>query len=163
MLMLRSIVTAALCLFLTCLIASPQAVAFGIDKPLDDPAQEERALTLNKALRCLVCQNQSISDSDAPLAKDLRILVRERVAAGDDDAEVLDFITARYGDWVLLRPPVKPNTWLLWLAPILLLAIALIGFRLWYRRPAASATPAPLNADEQARVAALLEEQDSKS
>ena len=91
---------------------------------LSDPALETRARAISAELRCLVCQNQSIDDSDADLAKDLRHLVRERLVAGDSDAQVLAFITQRYGDFVLLRPPVKPATWLLWFGP---LAVLLVG------------------------------------
>ena len=89
------------------------AGAVAVDKPLDDPALEARAREIHKELRCLVCQNQSIEDSNADLARDLRQLVRERLAAGDSDEEVLSFVVARYGDWVLLTPPVQGNTMLL--------------------------------------------------
>jgi cytochrome c-type biogenesis protein CcmH len=130
------------------------------DERLADPALEARARTLSQELRCLVCQNQSIDDSNADLAHDLRVLVRERLAAGDSDAQVLAYLTSRYGDYVLLRPPVKPTTWLLWFGPPLLLIVGglaiLLGWR--RRRAAALARPAPLDADEQARLARLLNE-----
>ncbi|MGE0725254.1 MAG: cytochrome c-type biogenesis protein [Alphaproteobacteria bacterium] len=126
---------------------------------LADPAQEARARALSQELRCLVCQNQSIDDSNAPLARDLRRLVRERIAAGDDDRAVMRYLVDRYGDFVLLRPPVKPSTWALWLAPpaVLLIggAIAFVAFR---RRRASVAAPAPLTAAEKDRLAALLDE-----
>ena len=97
---------AALLLVVGLGLAPLAAIAgFGVDRPLADPALERRALELNKELRCLVCQNQSIADSNAPLARDLRDVVRERVAAGDSDRQVLDYLVARYGDWVLLAPP----------------------------------------------------------
>ena len=103
------------------------AIAVGVDEVrLLDPAEEARAQNVMKQLRCLVCQNQSIVDSDATLAKDLRIIVRERITAGDTDEEVLVFMTDRYGDWVLLKPPFDGTTILLWLSPLLLLIIGFI-------------------------------------
>jgi cytochrome c-type biogenesis protein CcmH len=92
------------------------------DEMLSDASLEHRAREISGGLRCLVCQNQSIDDSDAPLAKDLRLLVRERLTAGDNDAAVVDFVVSRYGEYVLLKPPFKPSTLLLWLSPLLLLA-----------------------------------------
>ena len=106
------------------LLAGPALAATSPGEMLPDPALEARARTLGKELRCLVCQNQSIDDSDADLAHDLRHLVRDRLVAGDSDAQVLAFITQRYGDFVLLKPPVKPATWLLWFGP---LAVLLVG------------------------------------
>lgn len=102
---------------------APHAWAVQPDEILTDAALEKRARGLSTGLRCLVCQNQSIDDSDAPLAKDLRVLVRERLVAGDSDAQVIDYVVARYGDFVLLKPPMNMHTMLLWLAPLL----ALIG------------------------------------
>ena len=110
---------------------------------LADPALEARARHLSQDLRCLVCQNQSIDDSNAELARDLRLLVRERLAAGDSDAAVLAFVESRYGEFVLLRPPFRPHTLLLWLTPLLLLG--------------AAAQPAPLSPAEQQRLEALLD------
>ena len=109
---------AALVLFL---LASSAAVAAPPNEALSDPAQEARAQSLFGEFRCLVCQNQSIAESRADLARDLRMLVRERIVAGDSDAAIRDYLTARYGDFVLLKPPVKPSTWLLWFGPLLLL------------------------------------------
>jgi cytochrome c-type biogenesis protein CcmH len=124
---------------------------------LPDPALEMRARTLGKELRCLVCQNQSIDDSDADLAKDLRHLVRERLIAGDSDQEVLAFVTQRYGDFVLLKPPVKPATWLLWFGPPVVLVIGggllLVYFR--GRRRDAEAAP-ELEPAERERLSRLL-------
>jgi cytochrome c-type biogenesis protein CcmH len=136
------------------------ALAVLPDERLADPALEARARTLGQELRCLVCQNQSIDDSNADLAHDLRVLVRERLVAGDSDAQVLAYLTSRYGDYVLLRPPVKPTTWLLWFGPPLLLIVGgLVILMNWRRRRTeALAQPAPLDADEQARLARLLEE-----
>jgi cytochrome c-type biogenesis protein CcmH len=124
---------------------------------LPDPAQEARAREISKELRCMVCQNQSIDDSDAGLAKDLRILVRERIKAGDSDQQVLDFLTSRYGDFVLLRPPFDLATALLWLSPAAILLAGGIGIAMAARRRrAAPAKPAGLSADEEKRVADLM-------
>jgi cytochrome c-type biogenesis protein CcmH/NrfF len=128
---------------------------------LADPALEARARDLSKGLRCLVCQNQSIDDSDADLARDLRIILRERLTAGDSDAQVIAFLTARYGDFVLLRPPVKPETYALWFGPVAVLLLAVAGVAMWLRRRgAAPAEPAPLTQDEQTRLAALARDDD---
>jgi cytochrome c-type biogenesis protein CcmH len=126
---------------------------------LADPALEQRARGLSQELRCLVCQNQSIDDSEAPLARDLRRLVRERLTKGDDDAAVLRFVTERYGSFVRLRPPFEPATWALWLGPfaVLLGGGAVVLWRLRSQRPAAAE---PLSEDEQRRLAALLREGD---
>ena len=122
---------------------------------LKDPALEARARKISQELRCVVCQNQSIDDSNAPLAHDLRVLVRERIAAGDSDSQVLAFVEARYGEFVLLRPRFKPQTMLLWLTPLLLLAGAGVFLLRARRRLPAAAAPA-LSADEQRRLEALL-------
>lgn len=128
------------------------AAAYEPGEALDDPALEARARAISRELRCLVCQNESIDDSAAPLARDLRRLVRERLLAGDTDQEVLDHIAARYGDFVLLRPPVRPGTWLLWFGPF---AAALIGFAIvaWRvrRKPALGVNP-ELTAEEERRL-----------
>jgi cytochrome c-type biogenesis protein CcmH len=141
------------------LLAMP-AIAVLPDERLADPALEARARALSQELRCLVCQNQSIDDSNADLAHDLRVLVRERLGAGDSDAQVLAYLTSRYGDYVLLRPPVKPTTWLLWFGPPLLLVAGGLAILLaWRRRRADTPTRSvPLSADEQARLARLLKE-----
>src|SRR5207249_11922976 len=101
----------------TRLTAPHQALAVQPDEIMQDPALEGRARALSKELRCMVCQNQSIDDSDAPLARDLRILVRERLKEGDSDRQVIDFLVARYGEFVLLKPRLNAHTLLLWLAP----------------------------------------------
>ena len=143
-----------LLLVLGLLLAGGSAFAVEPGERLPDPALEERARALSRELRCLVCQNQSIDDSSAPLAADLRRLVRERLAAGDGDRAVKDYLVARYGDFVLLRPPVKPATWILWLAPPFLLvggaAIAFLALR--RRRP----VEAVLSPEDRARAAALI-------
>jgi cytochrome c-type biogenesis protein CcmH len=147
-------------LFVLLALASP-ALAVQPDEILGDPALEGRARVLSKELRCMVCQNQSIDDSDAPLARDLRLLVRERLMAGDSDRQVLDFLTARYGDFVLLKPPFGWRTALLWFGPLALLGtgIVAIGMAARRRRNAAGGeaeSPAQLTAAEQARVADLM-------
>src|SRR5690242_18979563 len=116
------------------LLAWPAAHAVQPDEIMSDPAKEARARELSRELRCMVCQNQSIDDSDAPLAKDLRILVRERLTAGDSDQQVIDFLVARYGEFVLLKPRFSLHTLLLWLAPFGVLIIAGAGFLAAWRR-----------------------------
>lgn len=136
-------------------------IAVQPDEVLDDPALESRARAISTELRCVVCQNQSIDDSDAELARDLRLLVRERLVAGDTDEEVVDYIVARYGDFVLLRPPWQPNTYALWLAPpIMAFAIATLAvmfFRAYQRRRAAGTALDPLSPDDRAELDALVE------
>jgi cytochrome c-type biogenesis protein CcmH len=124
---------------------------------LADPTLEARARDISRGLRCVVCQNESIDESDADLAHDLRVLVRERLVAGDSDKQVVQFIVDRYGDFVLLRPPVKPETYLLWASPAILLLFAGAIIALYLRRHrGSSAVSQPLSAEEQARVDALL-------
>jgi len=131
------------------------------DEVMTDPAQEARARNLSRELRCMVCQNQSIDDSEASLARDLRLLVRERIRAGDSDGQVIDYLVARYGDFVLLKPPFKPETLLLWLLPPLALLGG--GIAVWAqarrRKAAASTGPeagATLTAEEESRLASLV-------
>ncbi len=138
-------------------LVGPALAATSPDEMLQDPGLETRARALGKELRCLVCPNQSIDDSDAELAKDLRRVVRERLVVGDSNEEVLAFVTARYGDFVLLKPPVRPVTWLLWFGP---LAVLLIGGGLVVaffrgRRPEAG-TEAELDPGERERLRRLL-------
>jgi len=117
-------------IFIVALLFSGAAHAVNPDEMLKDPAQEARARAIGQELRCLVCQNQSIDDSDATLARDLRVIVRERITAGDSDQQVLDFVTARYGNYVLLKPPFQSNTYLLWFLPFTLMALGLgLAFR----------------------------------
>ncbi len=152
----------ALALALALAISAP-ASAVNPDEMLDDPALEARARALSQDIRCLVCQNQSIDDSNAGLARDLRLIVRERLLAGDEDQAVLDFLTRRYGDFVLLRPPMAPRTYLLWYGPavILVLGLAVVAvFTLRRRRDRAAAGPAPLSEPERRRVAALIDDGD---
>ena len=132
--------------------------AVPVDAPLTDPALEARARTLHKQLRCLVCQNQSIDDSNADLARDLRIVVRQRISLGGSDQEVLDYLVDRYGDWILLNPPFKIQTLALWLGPFALLllggTVAIVVLR--QQRSTQDAKPEPLSVEEQARLDALL-------
>ena len=134
------------------------ALAVQPDEVLSDPALENRAREISRNLRCVVCQNQSIDDSDAPLARDLRLLVRERLKAGDSDGQVYGFLVARYGDFVLLRPPVKPATWLLWFGPAIVLVLGGIALVMWFRRRKVVAEPLPISEHERAQVARLLED-----
>jgi cytochrome c-type biogenesis protein CcmH len=139
------------------------------DEVLRDPKLEQRARRLSAELRCLVCQNQSIDDSNAPLARDLRLLVRERLTAGDSDAAVLDYIVARYGEFVLLRPSFALHTLLLWLAPLLLLGGGIVLARtvMARGRKAAIASDAgrdrPLTAAERERLATLLADDEPRA
>ncbi len=129
------------------LLLAAQALAVDTGQAFDDPAQQERYEQLIRDLRCLVCQNQSIADSNATLASDLRREVRDRMVAGYSDAQIREFMTERYGDFVLYRPPVKPRTWLLWAAPTLLLVggIAVVTLVILRRARAARADPAALD------------------
>jgi cytochrome c-type biogenesis protein CcmH len=125
------------------------------DEILSDPVLEKRARAISAELRCLVCQNQSIDDSSAPLAKDLRVIVRERLVAGESDAQVMAFVVDRYGEFVLLRPRFGTHTLLLWGAAPVVLAIA--GFLLWRRGARETAPePKPLTKDEERRLAEIL-------
>jgi cytochrome c-type biogenesis protein CcmH len=148
---------------LTLLTAPRVALAVQPDEILTDPALEGRARTLSKELRCMVCQNQSIDDSDAPLARDLRLLVRERLKEGDSDRQVIDFLVARYGEFVLLKPRLSLHTALLWFGPPVLLcggalALFVIARRRSRRGPDEQVKPegGDLTPAEQARLAELL-------
>jgi len=151
-------------LLLACLLAAvlflqaAAALAVEPDEMLADPALEARAREISKELRCLVCQNQSIDDSSADLARDLRVLVRQRLMAGDSDEQVLAYVADRYGDFVLLRPPVKAATLALWLAPPLLLVIGAIMCTAYLRRRQRQAVEPvqTLNEDERRRLEELL-------
>jgi cytochrome c-type biogenesis protein CcmH len=145
-------------LFVFAIMVAPAVHAVQPDEIMADPAKEARARDLSRELRCMVCQNQSIDDSEAPLARDLRLLVRERIAAGDSDGQVIDFLVARYGQFVLLKPRFEQQTLLLWLLPPLVLFGG--GLALWLQvrrrgRRAAEVTAA-LTPDEEARLAALM-------
>jgi cytochrome c-type biogenesis protein CcmH len=153
-------------LWLALAVFSP-AFAVQPDEIMSDPGQESRARGLSRELRCMVCQNQSIDDSEAPLARDLRLLVRERIAAGDSDTQVIDFLVARYGEFVLLKPRFESHTWLLWLLPPFALAGG--GLALWAhnRRRTKSAAAEDesllkLSADEEARLERLIAAESDK-
>jgi cytochrome c-type biogenesis protein CcmH len=138
------------------LMISAPARAVRPDEMLADPRLEARAREVGRELRCLVCRNQSIDDSDADLAHDLRVLVRERIAAGDSNDQVVGFVRARYGDFVLLRPPFEIGTALLWGGPLVVLLLGGIAIRRIYRAQAGRPPPPPLNPDERQRLAAML-------
>ncbi len=147
----------ALAVFLLAFSLALPAAAVEPDEMLDDPVLERRARDISKNLRCLVCQNQSIDDSNADLARDLRILVRERLVAGDGDAAVIDFIVARYGDYVLLNPPFKGSTYVLWIGPGVIFAFGAVAVVLFLRRRRSEAPP-PLTEEEARRVEALMDD-----
>jgi len=139
------------------LLAACPAHAVEPDEVLQDPALEARARTISEGLRCLVCQNQSIDDSEAPLAKDLRLLVRERLKAGDSNDQIVDFIVARYGEFVLLKPRFATHTLVLWLATPAVFLVALLIIALAYRRRRAEATnPPPLSVAERRKLKRLI-------
>ena len=147
-------------LALALMLATPAAAVLP-DEMLPDAAQEARARAISKDLRCVVCQNQSIDDSDAPLARDLRVLVREQIARGSSDAEVRDYIVARYGNFVLLKPPMEGDTLLLWLGPFAILLLGGAGLIFWQRRkPVAMPDAAPLTEAERAELDRLAGPQD---
>ena len=143
-------------LLLLCLAIPAHAVR--PDEMLKNPTLEARAREIGQELRCLVCRNQSIDESDADLAHDLRVLVRQRLTAGDTDRQVIDYIVSRYGQYVLLKPPFEVATWLLWGGPGLILLLGLWGIGRYLRRQAGIAGPPPLSADEERRLAAMLDE-----
>ncbi|MBB3311065.1 cytochrome c-type biogenesis protein CcmH [Rhizobium sp. BK196] len=144
-------------LALTLILSAAPAFAVNPDEMLADPALEARARTLSAELRCMVCQNQSIDDSNADLAKDLRLLVRERITDGDSDDEVLNYIVSRYGEFVLLKPRFSVRTLLLWGAPVLLILAGGASLIVFARKRAGKPTGSKLTAEEQARLDELLE------
>lgn len=141
-----------LLLALLAALASP-ALAVQPDEVMKDPALETRARALSSELRCLVCQNESIDDSEAPLARDIRVLIRERIGNGESNDSVRAYLVSRYGDFILLKPPFKPETLLLWLSPVITLGLGVTA-ALYARRRAPGTTPR-LSAEEEARLAAL--------
>ena len=151
--MLRQLLFAAA---LLTAVGSPAAHAVEPAERLADPALEARARLLSKELRCLVCQNQSIDESNADLAHDLRVLLRQRLVAGDTDRQILDYAAARYGVFVLLDPPFAPATYVLWLAPPLLLLGAGAMLAVRARRRQSEEPPPGLDREEEARAALLI-------
>ena len=141
------------------IIASSSSLAVQPEEMLKDPKLEARARELSRELRCMVCQNQSIDESEAPLARDLRLLVRERLSKGDTDQQVLDFLVARYGEFVLLKPPLESKTIILWaLPPVALLAGAIGLFFAVRRRHTGQLEPATLSIEERRRLSTLVDE-----
>ncbi len=145
-----------LLLMLALLLAPVGALAVNPDEILSDPVLEQRARDLSAQLRCMVCQNQSIDDSDAALARDLRVLVRERLVGGDSDQQVMDYVVSRYGEFVLLKPRLSLKTIALWATPLLLLAIGGAAIVVFVRTRPRQASVAALTPDEQARIEELL-------
>ena len=152
--MRRRIATLTGACALFALIAGSPAFAVAPDEILADPRLEQRARAISAELRCLVCQNQSIDDSDAPLARDLRVLVRDRLKAGASDADVRTFVVQRYGEFVLLRPVLAWHTALLWAGPVVVLVLATSGI-LWSRRRKPATSDASLTPEEEERIRAL--------
>ena len=142
------------------LLAVP-AIGQYVDQPLNNPVLEKRAQALHKEIRCLVCQNQAIADSNAHLARQLRVIVRERLEAGDKNDDVKSYLVERYGDWVLMRPPLNSSTLILWLAPFVILAFVLGSASMFVirRRRQQEVGFEPLNSREEARLAAIIDEQ----
>jgi cytochrome c-type biogenesis protein CcmH len=143
--------------FLLSLAMPSAAPAVQPDEMLKDSALESRARDLSRELRCMVCQNQSIDDSEAPLARDLRLLVRERLTKGDSDQQVLSFLVSRYGEFVLLRPPLEWHTLLLWGLPPAALAAGTIGLFMSRRRRSVVTDTDPLSQDEEQRLSTLVD------
>ncbi|TDT77435.1 cytochrome c-type biogenesis protein CcmH [Litoreibacter halocynthiae] len=150
------------CLFALALLASP-AFAVEPDEVLSDPALEERARAISANVRCVVCQNEPIDSSNAGVARDLRVLIRERLVTGDTDQEIYDFLVLRYGDFVLFKPPFKPSTYALWLGPFAILFIGGLAVAISLsRRPRRPATKdTHLSAEEETELAKLMEEDKS--
>lgn len=153
----------AVLVVLALLLCAPVLHAFAVnpDERLADPKLEARAEAIGHTLRCLVCQNESIEDSNASLAHDIRVLLRQLLLKGDTDAQARQAIVARYGEFVLLQPPVQPATYVLWFAPGALLVLGFIGTVIWlHRRPTTTPDVAPLTPQEQSRLDSLLREAD---
>jgi cytochrome c-type biogenesis protein CcmH len=144
--------------FLLVLVLVGTAIAVEPSERLADPVLEARARAISQGLRCLVCQNESIDDSSADLAHDIRVLLRQRLVAGDTDAQAIQFIVSRYGDFVLLKPPVEPATWLLWFGPPALLLAGAVGIGLAVRRRRAVPEPPPLTDIEKKNLDRLVQE-----
>ncbi len=142
-------------------LAAPPVFAADPAEMLKDPALETRAEKIGQGLRCLVCQSESIENSNADLARDLRVIVREQVQAGQSDDQIRAFVVARYGDYVLLAPPFKTSTLLLWGGPGLFLLGGLAALRSFHRRRVGTPPPPPLSADEQRRLDQLLNNEDA--
>ncbi|HWA49244.1 MAG TPA: cytochrome c-type biogenesis protein [Dongiaceae bacterium] len=143
------------------LLAAP---VFAQEQQLADPALEQRARTLSYEIRCVVCQSQSIAESEADIARDMRTLIREQIAAGKSDQEIRAYLVARYGDFILFQPPFKATTYALWIGPFAVLVLALIGVIVFFRRRAAQPAAArELSAAERNRVAEMLRDEEGRS
>jgi len=159
---MKQISALLVCVFFTVLVVMGSMTSLHAVEPnevLSDPKLEERARVLSKEFRCLVCQNQSIDDSDASLAKDLRVLIRDRLSKGDTNQQVIDFVVGRYGEFVLLKPAFKPHTYILWIGPFLILLVGITGVVLLIKRQKAvpkAQKPKPLSASEKARLKKIL-------
>ena len=135
------------------------ALALAQEAQLADPALEQRARDLSREIRCVVCQSQSVADSDADIAQELRVIIREQIAAGRSDQEIRDYLVARYGDFVLFDPPFKGSTYVLWIGPFAILVLAMIGVAIFFRRRAQEPARArELSVDEHSRVVRLLQD-----
>ncbi|WP_210011705.1 cytochrome c-type biogenesis protein [Neorhizobium galegae] len=143
-------------MLLLVLLSPLPAFAVNPDEILSNPALEQRARNLSAQLRCMVCQNQSIDDSNAELARDLRVLVRERLTNGDTDQQVIDYVVSRYGEFVLLKPRLSAKTVILWATPVLLLLVGAIAILVFVRTRPSQRAVAALSAEEQARIEELL-------
>lgn len=151
----------ALALLAMLCIAAPALVQDGLaqDALLADPQLEQRARDLSREIRCVVCQSQSVADSDADIAKEVRAIIREQIAAGKSDQDVRDYLVARYGDFVLFDPPFKGSTYVLWLGPFAILVLGAIGIAVFFRRRVEEPARArELSVDEHSRVVRLLED-----
>ncbi len=150
--------------FMLLVLSFSPALAVEPSEILDDPVLEQRAREISKGLRCVVCQNQSIDDSNAQLARDMRVLVRERLVAGDSNQDVKDYMVSRYGDFVLLKPPLKQATYVLWFGPVLIIGIGVLALIFFYRRresgPAEALETAAtqLSEKERRRLDALMKD-----
>jgi cytochrome c-type biogenesis protein CcmH len=144
--------------FMASLLVGGAAFAVLPDEMLANPAQEARAVSLSKTLRCVVCQNQNIDDSAAPIARDMRLLLRQRIAAGDTDQQAVSYLVQRYGNFVLLKPPFQADTWVLWGAPFAVLLIAALAVFVPLRNRKTAPPPAPLTDAERQRLAILIGE-----
>ena len=153
-------VRALILVLFSCLTYIQPTMALQPNERLADPLLEERARMLSQNIRCLVCQNQSIDDSNATLAKDLRVLVREKLTAGATNQEIFDFLVDRYGDFILLNPPFKPTTYVLWYGPLIFLIFGILMVVLIMKRSNRRSFEKPLSKEEQASLSKLLEQKD---
>ncbi|MFC4351856.1 cytochrome c-type biogenesis protein CcmH [Fodinicurvata halophila] len=150
---------AILLLVVFCLVLPATALAVLPDEKLDDPELEARAQELSEEIRCVVCQHESIETSNAGIARDIRILIRERLAAGQNEQQIRDYLVSRYGDYILFRPPMKPATWLLWFGPALVFAIGLAALATYLRKRRPQDSLSQLSDEERRRLRQLTEEE----